>query len=143
MFKPVKNGRVTSEYGWRVDPFHPEKKQWHPGIDIAPPKDGSDPHPEIRCWVKSQVYVLGFSQTFGNRVWVKMLEGPHVGLFMVYPHMQSIAKDLKPNMILEEGHLIGIMGSTGLSTGTHTHLEIRPSTSPGGDINPVELRAMF
>jgi len=142
--KPVKNGRITSEYGWRTDPFNHIKKEWHPGIDIAPPADGHNPHPEIYNVWKSQVHILGTSATFGERVWVKLLEGPYKGLFMVYPHMQSINPALKPGITIEEGTIIGAMGSTGHSTGVHTHLEIRPSVEkPGNAINPVEIRQMY
>jgi len=142
--KPVKNGRITSGFGWRVDPFDKTKKEFHPGIDIAPQADGSDPHPEIYNVWKSQVYVMGFSKSFGNRVWVKLLDGPHIGLYMVYPHMQKINTALKPGMIIGEGTLMGWMGSTGLSTGVHTHLEIRPSVEkPGDAVNPLEISQMY
>lgn len=144
MFKPVTNGRITSEYGWRVDPFNKAKKQWHPGIDIAPPKDGSDPHPNIYNVWKSKISVLGVSSTFGNRVWVLLMDGPHKGLCMVYPHMLKINSELHVGQILEEGIVIGQMGTTGLSTGIHTHLEIRPDPGKGGgDINPVEIRELY
>jgi murein DD-endopeptidase MepM/ murein hydrolase activator NlpD len=142
--KPVKNGGITSGFGWRTDPFDITKKEFHPGIDIAPPKDGADPHPEILSVWKSQVYVVGTSATFGERVWVKLLDGPHKGLYMVYPHMQKINPQLKAGMIIEEGTLLGIMGSTGHSTGIHTHLEIRPSVEkPGNAVNPVEITQMY
>jgi murein DD-endopeptidase MepM/ murein hydrolase activator NlpD len=142
--KPVTNGRITSEFGWRTDPFGTTRKEWHPGIDIAPPAGSSDPHPEIYNVWKSQVYVLGTSATFGERVWVKLLDGPHKGLYMVYPHMQHINPALKPGLIIDEGMPMGIMGSTGHSTGVHTHLEIRPSVeAPGNAINPVEIRKMY
>jgi murein DD-endopeptidase MepM/ murein hydrolase activator NlpD len=141
--KPVKNGRITSEFGERFNPFDKTKKEFHPGIDIAP-AHGSDPHPEILNVWKSQVYTSGTSATFGERVWVKLLDGPYKGLFMVYPHMQRINPELKPGLIIGEGTLIGTMGSTGRSTGVHTHLEIRPSVEkPGNAINPVEIRQMY
>jgi murein DD-endopeptidase MepM/ murein hydrolase activator NlpD len=143
LYKPVTNGRITSEYGWRISPFDKNKKEWHPGIDIAPPKDGSDPHPNIYNVWKSQVVEMGTSSSFGERVWVKLLDGPHKDLLMVYPHMLKINSELHKNMILQEGFLIGLMGNTGLSKGIHTHLEIRPSTAPGNAINPVEIRELY
>ena len=142
--KPVKNGRITSGYGFRQDPFDKAKKELHPGIDIAPPADGSDPNPDIYNVWKSQVFVAGISESFGERVWVKLLEGPHKGLFMVYPHMKRINPALKVNMTIEEGTLMGWMGNTGRSTGVHTHLEIRPSVvHVGNAVDPVEITKMY
>lgn len=142
--KPVKNGRITSGYGYRTNPFDKTKKEFHPGIDIAPPADGPDPHPEIYNVWESQVYVLGTSVTFGERVWVKLLDGPHKGLYMVYPHMQKINPDLKAGITIKEGTIMGWMGSTGRSTGIHTHLEIRASVEkPGNSVNPIEITQMY
>lgn len=142
--KPVINGRISSGFGWRTNPFNKSKKEFHPGIDIAPPADGSEPHPEIFNVWKSQVHVLGTSASFGERVWVKLLDGPHNGLYMVYSHMQKINPALKVGMIIEEGTLMGIMGSTGHSSGVHVHLEIRPSVEkPGDAVNPIEITQMY
>lgn len=142
--KPVKKGRVSSGYGYRINPFDKSRREFHPGIDIAPPADGSDPNPEIFNVWKSKIVVIGESTSFGKRVWVKLLDGPYKTLFMVFSHMKSINHSLKKGMIINEGEFIGFMGSTGLSTGVHTHLEIRYNPLvPGDSKNPIEISKMY
>lgn len=135
--KPVKDGYITSKYGDRI---LNGKKEFHPGIDIG----SKEEFPIIYSAFKSKVSVCGWSDTFGWRVWTKILEGPHAGLSTVYAHMHKIDPNIKIGLELEEGSIIGIMGNTGHSFGKHLHFEIRPEpTKPGNSVDPIEVSSLY
>lgn len=117
MRKPIENGYITSDYGYRV---LNGVKQFHPGLDIST----KDEVPQIVSAFKCKIVTCGWSNSFGNRIWAKILEGEYAGKYVVYAHMKSIEEGLEVGDILEEGDKIGIMGNTGLSAGAHLHFEI-------------------
>lgn len=126
---PVFNGRITSGYGNRI---LDGKKQFHGGIDIV--QDSSKPI--VIAAYPGTVIACGWSDTFGNRVWVEY----NKNIFVVYAHLDSINPELKIGTKVFEKDFIGIMGNTGLSQGKHLHFELR--TQPdmtGKSINPIEI----
>lgn len=126
---PVKGGYITSGYGNRVING---KIEFHPGIDIGSKSSKAI----IQAAYPGIVSAAGWSDSFGNRVWVKYNEN----CFVVYAHMSEINKELKPGVKVFEKDYIGIMGNTGHSFGKHLHFELR--TKPdmtGKSINPIEI----
>jgi len=126
---PVFNGRITSGYGYRK---LNGKLQFHGGIDIA--QDSSKPI--VIAAYSGIIVACGWSDSFGNRVWVKYNEN----VYVVYAHLAFINPELKEGAKVFEKDFIGIMGNTGHSFGKHLHFELR--TRPdmtGKSINPIEI----
>jgi hypothetical protein len=121
---PNKNlKRVASGFGYRVDPIYKTRKM-HKGIDFTAPKG-------------TKVYSTGDGV-------VKKVEharwgyGSHIvishgyGYTTLYGHLSRI--NVKPGQKVTRGQLIGLVGSTGKSTGPHLHYEVAKN---GVEVNPV------
>lgn len=101
-------------------------KPWHKAIDVANPAA-----PPILAADSGTVMVAGWPDNsgYGNRVVINHGNG----FITLYGHMSRI--DVKPGQTVKRGDQLGIMGSTGRSTGTHLHFEIRTSK---GNIDPLK-----
>lgn len=101
------SGPITSTYGWRDSAFHR-------GIDIDLNRGDT-----VRSAFGGMVRFAGRSGGFGNVVIVRHYNG----LETVYAHLWRIK--VKAGDLVTTGQLLGLGGSTGHSTGTHLHFEIR------------------
>jgi len=107
---PIKFSRITSGYSKRR--FHPVLKKYkaHFGIDYAA-KTGTP----IMSTGDGVVVKTGFDSKNGRYVKIK-----HNGIYTTqYLHMSRIARKIKPRVKVEQGDIIGYVGSTGLATGPH------------------------
>jgi murein DD-endopeptidase MepM/ murein hydrolase activator NlpD len=120
-YMPVKDYRYTSSYGYRYDPFNGGTAM-HAGVDMA----GAHGEP-IYASADGVVQQAGRSGGYGNLV--ELRHGK--GIDTRYGHLSAIA--VKPGERVRQGQLIGRMGSTGRSTGTHLHFEVRVD---GRAVNP-------
>ena len=120
-FMPVKDYRYTSSYGVRYDPFNGGAAM-HAGTDMA----GAQGEP-IYAAASGTVLQAGRSGGYGNLV--ELAHGK--GIDTRYGHLSAIL--VKPGEAVRQGQLIGRMGSTGRSTGTHLHYEVRID---GHAVNP-------
>lgn len=122
--------RVSSEYGWRKNPVTGVNKL-HAGIDIA--ANGGTP---IYAAASGYVQVAGWSNGgYGNYVVIyhgKMSDGNTYST--LYGHMRSVATSA--GSYVQQGQLIGYVGSTGNSTGNHLHLEVWKGSSNANTVNP-------
>jgi murein DD-endopeptidase MepM/ murein hydrolase activator NlpD len=112
------NGPVTSTFGWR-------DSAQHKGIDIDLNRGD-----KVVVAFDGMVRVAKRYGGFGNVVIVRHYNG----LETVYAHLYKIK--VKPGQIVKSGDLIGLGGSTGHSTGTHLHFEVRFKGVP---LNPQYL----
>lgn len=120
-YVPVKAYSFTSPYGVRYDPFN-GRSAMHAGLDMA----GKTGEP-IYAAADGTVVTGGKSGAYGN-----LVEIDHgKGLATRYGHLSAIL--VQPGTHVRQGQLIARMGSTGRSTGTHLHYEIRLD---GRAINP-------
>lgn len=120
--KPV-NGRITSEFGSRRDPFT-GRTATHDGIDIA----ASSGTP-IYATGAGRVVSAGMNNGgFGN--WTIIDHGG--GLMSGYAHQSGI--NVRPGQTVGKGQMIGFVGSTGRSTGPHLHFQM--GAGPGRFANP-------
>lgn len=103
MFWPAK-GVITQYYTWR-----------HHGLDIAN-KQGT---PIYSCESGTIVYASWSKAGYGNMVEVDHGNGKHTR----YGHFYQIS--VKVGDKVERGQVLGLMGTTGKSTGPHLHLEVR------------------
>lgn len=116
------DGVVTDPLGPRIHPITGERKL-HTGIDIIA---GSGP---INAAQGGTILVAGFHNSWGY--YVKMDHGN--GFQTLYAHMEAGSLLVAPNQVVSQGQQLGIMGSTGDSTGIHLHFEIYER---GVQINP-------
>ena len=122
--------RISSEYGWRKNPVSGVNKL-HAGIDLA--AAGGTP---IYAAASGYVQVAGWSSGgYGNYVIIyhgKMSDGQQYST--LYGHMRSVATSA--GKYVQQGELIGYVGSTGNSTGNHLHLEVWKGGSKANAVNP-------
>jgi len=119
------NGIITSPYGYRIDPFNPNRRQFHTGIDIR----GSYGTP-IKAAMAGRVSQVGYDDVLGNYVVITH----HSGYRTLYGHMSVIRTRTGAYVAL--GERIGDVGSTGLSTGPHLHFMVYKN---GVLVNPRAL----
>ena len=122
--KPIKASvEFTSGFGVRSDPFHAGAAM-HPGIDLA----GAYGTP-VYATADGTVLRAGWNNGgYGN-----LVEIDHGrGITTRYGHMSAIL--VRDGDHITRGQQIGRMGSTGRSTGTHLHYEVRID---GRAVNPI------
>ena len=114
---------ITSKYGWRTDPIS-KKRNMHTGVDIGAKKGAS-----IYAANSGTVIVAGWSSKgYGNYVVIDHGGGKST----LYAHMSAIKT--KKGAKVAKGDVIGLVGSTGWSTGPHLHFEILIN---GNHTNPM------
>lgn len=115
---PTIGGYISSRYGMRDG-------RLHAGIDIARPSSYS-----ILAADNGRVVFAGWDGGYGNSVIIDHRNGYRTR----YAHMSAI--DVRVGQVVERGQKIGVMGSTGHSTGTHLHFEVLKN---GRTINPLNV----
>ncbi|WP_159888083.1 M23 family metallopeptidase [Paenibacillus puerhi] len=113
---PVLSANISSTFGTRWGAFHK-------GIDITGNKN-------IMAADNGKVIAAGSKSDYGNYIIIDHLNG----YTTLYGHLSKILTT--KGAIVEKGEKIGIMGSTGDSTGVHLHFEIRSNDSPQ---NPLKF----
>jgi murein DD-endopeptidase MepM/ murein hydrolase activator NlpD len=111
--RPLPGAPITSGFGARLDPFF-GRPAMHPGIDFLAPFG----YP-VRAVAGGTVVTADNEGGYGN-----MVEIDHGnGVTTRYGHLSAIL--VRAGQIVPKGALIGRIGSTGRSTGTHLHYEVR------------------
>ncbi len=115
---------LSSYYGWRSSPFS-GKRSYHSGIDMACPQ-GTPVYAALGGTVTS----VGYNSVYGNYVIITH----HSGYKTLYGHMskQLVAR----GKWVDTNTRIGLVGSTGLSTGPHLHFTVYKF---GKTVNPAAL----
>ena len=121
---PLKNYTFTSGYGFREHPIY-KRRIFHNGVDLAA-KKGTN----IRAIESGLVVKAGNLSGYGNTVILMHRRG----YMSMYGHMSDIK--VKTGDAVRRGEVIGYVGSTGISTGDHLHLEV---FKDGKRINPEKL----
>ena len=122
--KPA-NGYISSPFGNRTDPFT-GAVDFHRGLDIA----GSG---AISAAQSGTVEVAAYHYSYGNYVVINHGTINGVTVKTLYAHMQS-GLLVKPGQTVSKGQQIGVMGTTGNSTGVHLHFEVQEN---GSVVNPL------
>jgi len=110
--RPVKKGWMSSSFGKRADPIT-GKRAWHDGVDFAG-KDGADV-------ISVAAGVVVYADTRNG--YGKMVEINHGGGYSTRYGHHKVLK-VKSGDIVHKGEVIGLMGSSGRSTGPHVHFEV-------------------
>lgn len=105
-------GPVTSQYGYRVHPVTGEVGSFHEGIDLGIPADVKAP-----AAADGIVQFAGWAGGYGNYIVVEMADGTS----FAYGHLNDIWVNVGDKV--KKGDIIGLVGSTGTSTGDHMHIE--------------------
>ncbi len=109
---------VTSPFGARVDPFF-GRLATHTGVDLR-----ENTGAQIHATAAGKVTIASWTGGYGN-----MVEIDHGnGLSTRYGHMSEI--DVTPGQMISARDTIGRVGSTGRSTGSHLHYEVRVDGEP-------------
>jgi murein DD-endopeptidase MepM/ murein hydrolase activator NlpD len=127
-FTPMGYPRIssmTSSFGFRSDPFDSGHAEFHPGIDFKGSKGDV-----AKCTANGRVVSAGWNGGYGNCVRVAHANGFET----LYGHLSRIT--VKVGQQLSVGDKVGEVGSTGHSTGTHLHYEVRKNGKP---VNPVKF----
>ena len=112
MRQPLRNMRITSPFGPRKDPID-GRSRFHAGVDLGAPYGER---------IRSTAYgTVVFADRLGGH-------GLHVvvdhgnGYKSHYSHLERIT--VKPGQLVETGDVVGLVGSSGRSTGPHLHFAI-------------------
>lgn len=119
---PVEEFIMTSWYGDRRTYLYTggeEATSLHNGVDMA-----ADTGTEILTPLEGRVVMVEDRIITGITVVLEHLPG----VYSLYYHLDSV--DVEPGETLEQGDLLGTVGSTGLVTGPHLHWEFRVNTIP-------------
>lgn len=118
------SGEVTSRFGWRSSPWG-GGSDWHPGLDIA-----DDYGTPIYATADGVVVFSGWYAGYG-----KLVQIDHGnGIATLYGHNSENLVDVGQS--IRKGQHIANMGSTGYSTGTHVHYEVRVNDNA---VNPANF----
>ncbi len=122
---PIKASfRWSSPYGNRIDPIK-GVKSFHTGTDMACPTGTS-----VYAAMSGTVSFTGVSSVFGNYIIIK-----HSGGYQtLYAHLSKIL--VKKGQWVDQTSKIGLVGSTGYSTGPHLHFTVYKN---GKLINPMTV----
>lgn len=124
--QPVRNiqlKRISSYFGYRIDPMYKVKK-FHEGIDFSAPK-GTPVHVTGDGRV---IQVRRSMRGYGNEIRVDH----GFGYTTLYAHLSAFK--VKKGQRVKRGQVIGLVGNTGKSTAPHLHYEVRKNNHP---INPI------
>ena len=120
---------ITSEFGARLDPFQ-NTSATHTGIDFSAPIGT----PVLAAATGIASKVVEADPGYGN--YVEILHNK--GWVTKYAHLNQVL--IKQNQMVNKGDLIGTVGNTGRSTGSHLHFEL---LSEGVPIDPSNTSSPF
>lgn len=124
----------TSQYGYRLDPFGSGSTVFHSGLDISggrglgqvnviASKSGVVVYPtaNVQNNCPSGNTTSDCGGGYGNHVIIQHADGNYT----LYGHLYEGSITVKQGDSVEQGQVIGKMGSSGNSTGAHLHFEVR------------------
>lgn len=124
---PVPNGKFRSGFGGRRHPILGYVRM-HTGVDWAAPTGTP-----IIAAAAGVVEKSGWASGYGKQTVLKHAGGYETS----YNHQSAFAKGIRPGVKVQQGQVIGYVGSTGLSTGAHLHYELIVN---GTKVDPMRAR---
>jgi murein DD-endopeptidase MepM/ murein hydrolase activator NlpD len=114
MRTPINGAKLSSRYGFRIHPII-GYNQMHQGTDFAAPMGT----PVMASGAGSVEY-SGWKGGYGKFISIR-----HSPVYQTnYAHLQDYAKGIRRGARVQQGQVIGYLGSTGSSTGPHLHYEV-------------------
>ncbi|MDD4280015.1 MAG: M23 family metallopeptidase [Candidatus Sumerlaeales bacterium] len=121
--KPIASyRRISSQFGSRRHPVY-KRTRFHSGMDLSAPTGT-----RVYASDSGQISFAGWRGGYGRCIIIDH----HNGYKTLYGHMSRLLVSTGSNV--KRGSTIGLVGSTGVSTGPHLHFEIRKNNTP---INPA------
>ena len=118
------HGWLSSSMGNRADPLTGEK-DFHPGLDIS--ADTGDP---VYATADGKIATAAMAGNYGNLVVIDH----GYGIETRYGHLSAF--NVREGQPVKRGDLLGLVGATGRTTGSHLHYEVRAN---GRILNPLQL----
>ena len=115
---------VTSDFGFRKDPFT-GKRTFHEGVDLT-----SDAGAEVRAFATGIVTHSDWLAGYGKTVILRHADGTQT----LYGHCDRVHVSIGD--VVSRGAALAVMGSTGRSTGSHLHFEVRRNGRP---VDPLKV----
>jgi murein DD-endopeptidase MepM/ murein hydrolase activator NlpD len=112
-------GKLESGVGGRRNPFGGRGYEFHEGLDI----DAGYGAP-VQVAATGRVVIAGWQRGYGYVIYVDH----GAGLSTRYGHLSGIGVSV--GQFVTRGQTIGLVGSTGRSTGPHLHYEVRINNQP-------------
>jgi murein DD-endopeptidase MepM/ murein hydrolase activator NlpD len=125
--KPVAEGIMRSAFGIRRHPILGYTKM-HTGVDWAAPSGTP-----IYAAGNGTIEKAGWESGYGKFILIRHTNGYETA----YGHMSAYARGMEEGKRVRQGQVIGFVGSTGLSTGSHVHYEIRIN---GRFVDPMRIK---
>ena len=127
MRTPIDGARMSSTFGKRKHPILGYTRM-HKGVDFAAPTGTP-----IYAAGNGTVAFAGRHGGYGNYIKIR-----HNGTFeTAYAHMKGFARGIRTGERVEQGQIIGYVGTTGRSTGPHLHYEV---LNGGKQVNPLRVK---
>lgn len=104
----------------------------HQGVDLVAPVG-------TPVYAAADGVVVGAAPNGGYGNWVRIDHSAK--LTTVYGHLVAFAPGIEPGVTVARGELIGLVGSTGRSTGTHLHFEVLDNGKPTNPMDHPEFKA--
>ena len=127
MKTPLDGAKISSSYGKRNHPILGYNK-FHRGVDFAAP-------------IGTPVYAAGngtIEYASRNGGYGKYIRIRHNNSYKTaYAHLSAFKKGISKGIRINQGQIIGYVGSTGRSTGPHLHYEVIYQNKP---INPMKMK---
>jgi len=123
---PVSGARMSSGFGMRRHPILGYTRM-HPGVDFAAPTGTP-----ILAAGDGRVMRVGRNGGYGN--YVRIAHGDVYAT--AYAHLAGFADGMRSGRRVEQGEVIGYVGSTGRSTGPHLHFEV---LKHGAQVDPLGI----
>ncbi|MFT4703440.1 MAG: murein DD-endopeptidase MepM/ murein hydrolase activator NlpD [Bradymonadia bacterium] len=124
---PVRDPRVTSRFGPRIDPITGERGRMHRGTDYGHPTGTP-----IYAPASGRVILAGYcDRGTGNCIVLEHTNGWRSQYF----HLSEVS--IRSGEEVRQGELMGEIGSTGRSTGPHLHFQVGPPG--GGAVDPETI----
>ena len=128
---PARWLRLSSPFGWRIPPIHGDRRH-HDGIDLPAPEGTPVTAPEVGVVDRVDHAGAGRGEINGNAVFVKSATRRWAFL-----HLSRVL--VAPGARVQAGQTLGLVGSTGRSTGPHLHLQVYDAA--GRIVDPAPLFA--
>jgi murein DD-endopeptidase MepM/ murein hydrolase activator NlpD len=126
--RPLASLSVSSPFGWRIHPISGSSRH-HDGVDLSAGCGAS-----IFASAAGTVIYTGAAGGYGNRTVISHGNVNGRLMFSTYNHQKSILVSVGDSV--SKGQNIGLVGTTGASTGCHLHFEIGVGSATGV-INPM------